>query len=206
MCKDHTLIEHFWLMHMLGNFGAKWNFIILYFLPLTVQKSFLHHWEGWYLSKLQINSAFFKKKLGYCSQHNVLRYECYHCQTKVFSPSYLPSFSKFSYHQNMFWSKNLSSNMPKITSFLLKNRKNRPALGTLSPDSLCLRRLGATLLDSRINPISLQIPHCALNYNRRFKRHKEKDSNIIKLVSKSVAVVVMCLLHYFGCRWLSSFS
>jgi len=29
------------------------------------------------------------KKLKYCSQHNKLRYECYHCQTKIFSLSYL---------------------------------------------------------------------------------------------------------------------
>jgi len=33
MCKDHTPIEHFWLMHMLGNLGVKRNFIVLYFLP-----------------------------------------------------------------------------------------------------------------------------------------------------------------------------
>jgi len=32
--------------------------------------------------------------------------------------------------------------MPKITLFLLKNRKNRSALGALPPDFLCLRRLG----------------------------------------------------------------
>jgi len=29
MCKDPTLIEQFWLMQMLGKFGAKWN---LYFI------------------------------------------------------------------------------------------------------------------------------------------------------------------------------
>jgi len=32
--------------------------------------------------------------------------------------------------------------MPKIMSFSLKNRKNRPGLGALPPDSLCIRRLG----------------------------------------------------------------
>jgi len=91
--------------------------------------------------------------MEYCSQHNVqLHYGCYHCQTKLFSQSYLLSFSRFSYCQNMFWSKNLGSNMPKITSFLLKNRKNRPALEALPPDPLCLRRLGATLPDPHISP------------------------------------------------------
>jgi len=30
MCEDPTPIEHFWLMQILGNFGAKRN---LYFLP-----------------------------------------------------------------------------------------------------------------------------------------------------------------------------
>jgi len=29
------------------------------------------------------------KKLEYCSQHNVLHYECYHCQTKIFQPALL---------------------------------------------------------------------------------------------------------------------
>jgi len=117
----------------------------LFFDPLPVQKSCLHHWEGWYLSTMQTNSAFFKKKLEYCSQHNALHYECYHCQTKLFSPNIYLSFAKFSYRQKMFWSKNLSPNMPKITSFLLKNSKNRPALEALPPDPLCLQRLGAQL-------------------------------------------------------------
>jgi len=37
--------------------------------------------------------------------------------------------SSFKKNGNMFSSRNLSSNMPKITSFSLKNRINRPALG-----------------------------------------------------------------------------
>jgi len=92
----------------------------------------------------------------------------------------------------MFWSNNLSSNMPKIMSFSLKNRKNHPALGALPSDPLCLRRLGATP-DPRISFISLQIPRCTLNYNRRFHMtlRKKYRSNIIKLVSKSAAAVVM---------------
>jgi len=35
------------------------------------------------------------------------------------------SFSSFSYRQNMFLSRNVSSNMPKSTLFSMKNRKNR---------------------------------------------------------------------------------
>jgi len=38
MCKDPIPIEHFWLIQMLGDFGAKRNFIILYFLPLPCPK------------------------------------------------------------------------------------------------------------------------------------------------------------------------
>jgi len=41
-------------------------------------------------------------------------------------------FSKFSYRQNMFERRNLSSNMPKSTLFSMKNCKNRPALGAIS--------------------------------------------------------------------------
>jgi len=41
--------------------------------------------------------------------------------------------------------------------------KNRPALGAMPPDPLCLwRLLGATLPDHRISPIALQVPRCAL--------------------------------------------
>jgi len=47
------------------------------------------------------------------------------------------AFSKFSYRQIIFWRRNLSRNMHKITSFLLKNRKNCPALGALPPDQWC---------------------------------------------------------------------
>jgi len=36
-----------------------------------------------------MNSEIFIKKLEYFSQHNVLHYESYHCQIKIFSPSYL---------------------------------------------------------------------------------------------------------------------
>jgi len=44
-------------MQMLGNFGAKLYYFI-FFDPHPVQKSFLHHWGGWYLSTLQTNLAF----------------------------------------------------------------------------------------------------------------------------------------------------
>jgi len=52
--------------------------------------------------------------------------------------------------------------MPKIASFLLKNRKNRSALGALPPDPLCFWRLGATPPDPYVSPISLRILRCAL--------------------------------------------
>jgi len=57
--------------------------------------------------------------------------------------------------------------MPKNTSFSLKNRKNRPALGTLPPGPLCLQRLRTTPPDPHINPILLPNPRYSLN-NRRF--------------------------------------
>jgi len=144
MCNNPTPIEHFWLMHMLGNFRAKRNLYFKFSAPpfsLSKDRSSATK-RGWRLSTLQTNPTF--KKMENCSQHNVLHYECYQCQTKKFYPCYLLSFSKFSYRQNMFWSSNLSLNMPESTSFLLKNRKNRPSLGTLSPDPICLLRLGGT--------------------------------------------------------------
>jgi len=54
--------------------------------------------------------------------------------------------------------------MPKSTLFSMKNRKNRPALGVLPPDSLCLRRLGVRLQTPALALISLRIPRYALNY------------------------------------------
>jgi len=49
----------------------------------------------------------------------------------------------------------------KITLFLLKNRKNRSAVGAPPPNSLCLRRLGAMPPDTHISLISLRILCCA---------------------------------------------
>jgi len=40
-----------------------------------------------FIDAMQTNSAFYK--MEYYSQHNVLHYEYYHYQTKIFSQSYL---------------------------------------------------------------------------------------------------------------------
>jgi len=39
MCQNPSPLEHFWLMQMLENFGAKRNFIILYFLITSMSKN-----------------------------------------------------------------------------------------------------------------------------------------------------------------------
>jgi len=66
--------------------------------------------------------------------------------------------------------------MPKIKSFLLKNRKTHPALGALPPD------LHIRLTSSWITRWMF--------ITAAFVWHKEKDGNIIILVSKSAAAVV----------------
>jgi len=99
---------------------------------------------------VQTNLAFFKKKV-ICSQHNMLYLKCYHWQTNIFSQSYL-YFSSSCIVRILFRSRNLRPNMPKIASFLLKNRS---ALGALTPDS-------------HVSPISLRILRCALYYKRHF--------------------------------------
>jgi len=76
----------------------------------------------------------------------------------------------------------------KLRHSYWKIAKNRSALGALLPDLLCFRRLEATSPDRHISLISLQILRCALNYKRHFHVIKEKDGNIIKLVSKSASV------------------
>jgi len=50
--------------------------------------------------------------------------------------------------------------MPKIASISLKNRKNRPALGSLPPDPLCLRRLAATPPNPHICLVPIRILRC----------------------------------------------
>jgi len=81
------------------------------------------------------------------------------------------SFLKFQrcYRQNMFRSSNLSPNIFKITSFLLKNCKNRPALGTLPPDLYNASAAGGYALRPPHYPFSLRIPRCALNCSCRFQ-------------------------------------
>jgi len=46
MCQNPSPIEHFWLMQMLGNFGTKRNFIILYFLITSLSKNRFSTPEG----------------------------------------------------------------------------------------------------------------------------------------------------------------
>jgi len=89
MCKDPTPIEHFWLMQILGNFGAKQNFIMLYFLIPSLPKIVSAPLGGLIFIDAATKFSIFSKKLEYWSQHNVLYYECYHCQTKLFSLLYL---------------------------------------------------------------------------------------------------------------------
>jgi len=75
---------------------------------------------------------------------------------KIFQPilfSY--PFQRSTIAQSMFQSTNLRTNMPKSTSFLLKNRKKSPVFGALPPDPHSSR-------------ISLRNLRCELNYNRRF--------------------------------------
>jgi len=66
--------------------------IFLYFMfsgsaPSLPKIPWFGSWGDWYLSTLQTNLAY--KKLEYCSLHNVLHYECYYCQAKIFSQFYL---------------------------------------------------------------------------------------------------------------------
>jgi len=55
--------------------------------------------------------------------------------------------------------------MPKIALFLLKNRKNRRALGAPPPDSSCLKRLRALPPDPRLRRLeaSPPVPHWPLD-------------------------------------------
>jgi len=76
-------------MQMLGNFEAKRNFIILYFLTPSLFKNRICTTEGADIYRRSKQIQHFSKKLEYCLQHNVLDFECYHCQTKIFGPSYL---------------------------------------------------------------------------------------------------------------------
>jgi len=69
MCKDPAPIEHIWLMQMLGNFGAKRNFIILYFLPPPCLK-IVSTPRRLIFSGAENKSAFFKK-IGLCFEAGI---------------------------------------------------------------------------------------------------------------------------------------
>jgi len=79
----------------------------------------------------------------YCSQHNVLHYEYYHCQIKKFSanPIYLS----------------------------IENLQKPPVAGAPPPDLLCLRRLRSQTPALAICHYS--ILRCALNYNTAISRN-----------------------------------
>jgi len=73
-------------MQMVGNFEAKRN---LYFMTPPCLKIILASLSG-----------------ADCSQHNVLYYECYHCQTNIFSQSYLSFLSSVIIRISQYiWSK-----------------------------------------------------------------------------------------------------
>jgi len=112
---------------MLGNF-RKTKLISNIFYTITVQKSSRTTKWGWYLPTLQ-NFSNFQKEHWSITRNIVCFIINIIIARKKFSahPIYL-SFSKFSSRQKIFWSRNLSPNMPKITLFLLKNRKICPVL------------------------------------------------------------------------------
>jgi len=49
MCKDPTPIEHFWLMQMLENFGAKQNLYFIFFAPSLLKNRSRAAKRGWYI-------------------------------------------------------------------------------------------------------------------------------------------------------------
>jgi len=65
------------------------NFIILYFLPHSLAKNRFCTTEGADIYRRCKQIQHVSKNLENCSLLNVLHFECYHCQTKLFSQSYL---------------------------------------------------------------------------------------------------------------------
>jgi len=64
MSEDSTPIKHFWLMQMLGNFGPKQNFIILYFLIPSLSKNRFCTTEGADIYRRYKQIQHFSKKFG----------------------------------------------------------------------------------------------------------------------------------------------
>jgi len=62
----------------------------------------------------------------------------------------------------------LTTNMPKSTSFLLKNRKNRPALGALPPDPYASGSWGLHTQTRALALSRYEFFCSALNYNWHF--------------------------------------
>jgi len=79
--------------------------------------------------------------------------------TKIFSQFYTiygiySSFSKFSYRQNLFWSRNLNQICLKVRNFIEKSKK-LPSAGGFASGPLCLQWLGDAFHIPRISPFSL---------------------------------------------------
>jgi len=99
--------------------GKKMYYFIFSALSLSKNRLFLHHWGGWYSSTLQTNLAF---KKNWNIARNIM---CFIMNIVIVKQNFSAlliylSFSKLRYRQNMFWSRNLSPNMPKITYFYWK--------------------------------------------------------------------------------------
>jgi len=90
-------------------------------------------------------------------------------------------FSKFSNRQNMFWSRNLSSNMPKIMSFSLKNRKKLPSAGALPPTPYAFGGWGLRLQTSTFALFQYESFAACSIITAAFTWHKEKGSNNNKI-------------------------
>jgi len=86
--RPYTRSKRFWLMQTLGNFGEKDTLLFYIFCPLPCLKLVSVPLRGIFINAAN-KFSIFQKKIEYCSQHNVLYYEYYHCQTKLFSSSYL---------------------------------------------------------------------------------------------------------------------
>jgi len=130
MCNNPTPIEHFRLMQIILNFGENETYILNFLLrPLSVQRSCLP------LRGADVYPRY--KQIQHLKKQNIVRnIMCFvmnviNARQKILTHLIYLSFSKFSYRQNMFWNSNISPNMPESTSFLLNNRKIRPALRAL---------------------------------------------------------------------------
>jgi len=162
---------------MLGNFGAKWNFIILYFLLHSLPKNRFCTAEGAdiYRRCKQTNSAFKKNwniaRNTMCFIMNVIT------DRQNFSAHLIYLlFSKFSYRHNMFWSRNLSPN----TVCLKLCHFHRKIVKIAQRWELCPQ-----------TPMPPAGAGGGAIINAAFTCHKENDD----LISKSAAAAVTDIYH-----------